>query len=492
MKNEPLFDLIKSLSQTEKTYFRKWAKSFSSKPSNYLELFDAIESQKRYDETKLKETVGNRYFAQYKKHLNTKLLESLRLYHSANSIEAEINAYIQNFEILKGKGLIYAAQKALSKAKKSAIKHQRLADQIKIGKYEGTLIKETDNLDQLNQHFLAYQSSAAEIHTEILKQIDLEQLHVAMVKWNKSLEWVRTDEELIELDAIVQGSSQFNQIQETRVAEIQRQYVIGLRHYFLGDFIKSYSSFNKQFQLFLADSSLRLDQFNFIRCIANNALLSIFTTNHQFATHFNRLKSAQISDPSAVHYQSILIVLLQLMQHCKDKQYKLACSWMEINSDEIGQFNKRVVGQNIMYNEFTLMSFYMVNAYLGNGQPKLALKAINNYLNNAQKTLKQDSFVLARIINLLVHVELNNLDLLDYELDATYKYLKSKKRIHPFEEASIKFVRNVINRSSSKEFGVYLDQYHNDLSKVRTMKYEQVVFEFFDFLGWIDRVREKA
>ena len=85
MKNEPLFGLIKSLNQTEKTYFRKHAKRFGSVSLNYMRLFELIEKQNTYDEAILKIEVGKKHFSQYKKHLYEKLKEALRAYHSSGS-----------------------------------------------------------------------------------------------------------------------------------------------------------------------------------------------------------------------------------------------------------------------------------------------------------------------------------------------------------------------------------------------------------------------
>ncbi|MFT7615190.1 MAG: hypothetical protein ACI9J3_004180, partial [Parvicellaceae bacterium] len=59
---------------TEKSYFRKRSKSFTGGKSQYLLLFDEISAVEIYDEQKLKSKIGEKHFAQYKKHLHSKVL----------------------------------------------------------------------------------------------------------------------------------------------------------------------------------------------------------------------------------------------------------------------------------------------------------------------------------------------------------------------------------------------------------------------------------
>ena len=48
-----LFDLVKSLSKSEKRFF-KLSSSLQTGEKNYLQIFDAIEKQPNYDEAALK------------------------------------------------------------------------------------------------------------------------------------------------------------------------------------------------------------------------------------------------------------------------------------------------------------------------------------------------------------------------------------------------------------------------------------------------------
>ncbi len=62
--SEELFNLIKSLSKSEKRFF-KLSSSLQSGEKNYLKIFDAIDDQSVYDEHALKESFKNEKFIKH-------------------------------------------------------------------------------------------------------------------------------------------------------------------------------------------------------------------------------------------------------------------------------------------------------------------------------------------------------------------------------------------------------------------------------------------
>ncbi len=59
LKKEALFELIHSLTKSEKRQFKLMSLLHSGDKS-YLKLFDEIEKQKKYDEEKIKENIKKR------------------------------------------------------------------------------------------------------------------------------------------------------------------------------------------------------------------------------------------------------------------------------------------------------------------------------------------------------------------------------------------------------------------------------------------------
>ena len=108
-KNEELFFLIKSLSKSEKRYFK--VSIPHTENAEYLQLFDAIDRQKTFDEEAIKSQFMDKAFVNQlttiKNYLKNKIFQSLRSFHSKLSVNTELLDIIRNVEILYHKGLCY-------------------------------------------------------------------------------------------------------------------------------------------------------------------------------------------------------------------------------------------------------------------------------------------------------------------------------------------------------------------------------------------------
>ena len=172
-----LFNLIKSLTKSEKRFF-KLSSSLQSGDKNYLKIFDIIDKQAVYDEVGIKkEFEGERFvkhFPSEKNHLYKLILKSLRAYYSDNSINAVLNQEIKNIEILYRKALYKECDKFLRRAKKMAKQHEKFYYWFELIRVEKMLLEEsfeegifTRSLDDLiieEQEVIAKLRNLAEYH----------------------------------------------------------------------------------------------------------------------------------------------------------------------------------------------------------------------------------------------------------------------------------------------------------------------------------------
>ncbi len=123
---ELLFELIKSLSKSEKRYFKIFT-AVHKEGNNYVMLFDAIQTQEEYDEASLLNQFKNedfvRQFSVAKNYLLTLILKSLTSHHQRAKKSMELNEYLSQIEILYWKGLYTLSYKKIKQAKKIAEKY---------------------------------------------------------------------------------------------------------------------------------------------------------------------------------------------------------------------------------------------------------------------------------------------------------------------------------------------------------------------------------
>lgn len=118
--NDHLFELIHSMSSSEKRYFKRNALIAKDADANYLKLFDALNKMKAYDEKALKKKGFVKHLASERKYLYEAILRSLRNYSSEESVRAQIYDLILDADNLYKRGLYDQSEKRLKKAHRLA------------------------------------------------------------------------------------------------------------------------------------------------------------------------------------------------------------------------------------------------------------------------------------------------------------------------------------------------------------------------------------
>ncbi len=87
---DPLFQLIKSLTKAEKRYFKLHVnKQTAGEDTKFLKLFDLIDKQKDYDESKILQkdkSIKSQQFSNLKAHLYKQILQNLARLNSDEDI----------------------------------------------------------------------------------------------------------------------------------------------------------------------------------------------------------------------------------------------------------------------------------------------------------------------------------------------------------------------------------------------------------------------
>jgi hypothetical protein len=120
-----LFILIKSLTKSEKRYFKRFCTIYSKeRQNNYLLLFNAIAEQKEYDELQIKSKFRNEKFVKQlnvlKVYLYRLIVKSLRQFYTTNDKDLILQDLIAHALILIKKRLYDECYRIINKAKETA------------------------------------------------------------------------------------------------------------------------------------------------------------------------------------------------------------------------------------------------------------------------------------------------------------------------------------------------------------------------------------
>lgn len=131
-KRDKLFQLVRSLTKTEKRYFSIYTQLHAKSENNdYLKLFREFERQETLDESRIKQNLaGERLLEHYavtKSYLYDLILKAMRSY-SKHSEDKRVLDLIQDVEFLASKGIFDQALQLLFKAKEMAEENGLLAN----------------------------------------------------------------------------------------------------------------------------------------------------------------------------------------------------------------------------------------------------------------------------------------------------------------------------------------------------------------------------
>ena len=107
-------------------------------------------------------------------------------------------------------------------------------------------------------------------------------------------------------------------------------------------------------------------------------------------------------------------------------------------------------------------------------------------MNDNEQQLRQDIYSSSRLLNLLIHYELGNYDLLEYTVKSAFRYLNKSPKDYKVDNLIIKHIRKLARLGPPQSNIKALKEMRAELIDVFETSSERVVLDYFDFLAWLD------
>ena len=130
--------------------------------------------------------------------------------------------------------------------------------------------------------------------------------------------------------------------------------------------------------------------------------------------------------------------------------------------------------------------FNVAVVFFALGDFTLSLRWLNRLLNDTDLDANQDIHALARILDLVVHLEMGNKELIPYTLRSVLRYLEIRKRMFRFETLFLEFIKKIARSRNETDTLTSFTELQQELKLIAEDSYEKQVFEQFDFLSWVD------
>lgn len=484
-----LFDLIKSLTKSEKRFF-KLHSALQSGDKNYLRIFDAIDKQRSYDEDGLKKQFGKEQFVKHfpseKNHLYKLILKALRAYHSESSVSGILKQEIKNIEILYDKALYSECNKTLHRAKRIARENERFYYWFELLNWEKMLLEEAYESGEFTKDLDALIEEERDV---IEKLRNLASYHILYSKINhvfRSGGYVRTEEE----HAMVEEISEHPLIKGKNTALSRRAaticfYTQGFCQWAKRDWALSFEKFARVKQILDENPLIKADlPKRYIRTL--HYLIQCQIELGQFKEARDSIRSMRALEGTE-GFSGI-----QIHVHVFNASY---LSELRLN-ERMGEHAKALelvpkvlagieeLGPRL-HKEYELEFYFNLAAvHFGGGEVNKSLFWLNKVLNDPEPTLRQDLFTYARLFNLVVHYELGNFDLLEYIVRSTHRFLSKKQRAHQIETLLIEQVKKLARATDPALKRSLFKDLRDQMVKVLKDPNESLALKYFDFLAW--------
>jgi hypothetical protein len=484
-----LFDLIRTLTKSEKRFF-KMQSSLQSGDKNYVRLFDLIEKMEDYDEELVKKTFKGEKFIKHlpseKNHLYKLILKSLRSYYSETSIANSLKQEIKNIEILYNKGLFDECTKFIERAKKLALRYEKFYYLFELISWEKTLLEESFE----NGRFIDLDGLIREEKEVLDKLQNLTAYHVLYSKINyvfRSGGYSRTEENTQIINEIVEHPliKGKNTALSNRAATIC-YYTQAFCNVAKGNTALALEKYQRVMQILDSNEDLRTDLAKryirtlsqIIQCFLESKQITEAQKHIELLEQLSKVEGFDTPDASArIHTELILSNLKKYVHTGKFSEGATAMvSELELINPEDSTLHKEIALR---------MYYYMAYLSFGSGQYNKSLQWLNRVINDNENDLRQDLYGYARLFNIVVHYELGNNELLEYTIKSTARYLQKRNRDFEIEKLILDQFKKLIRLRTAVSKKDQLFDFREKLNNLARNEDGKALLRYFDFNAWI-------
>lgn len=482
-----MFNLVKSLSGSEKRYFKIFVSAQGGKDNKYLQLFDAIEAQEAFDDETLmasvygKEPIQSRKYSELKAYLYDLILRSLQSYDEKSSAGHRLRNMMQGVQVLFRRSLFDDCKGRLAKAKKLAYRYEQFNTVLEVLEWEKKAAYAEMDIDFLDEELgrIAREEGLALDQLRVIS--GYRNIFFTMLVNIRKHTVVRREEQKRRLKEIMESPL----LQDYKLANSHTARVIYHRIYSIYYFAASdQQGFYRKNQELIAlmesePHMLKEDVSEYISALSN-LIRSCGEMGRLEEMEKNLEKLYQVAPRSLDD---------ELKIHRQYYQAKLSLCMLKGAFDEGVRILNRHLKERRRFEQslFESHTFYYIYFYItfGAGEYSRALDFLNQWLSLPNTVERQDLQSMSRILNLMVHYELGNFDLLESLIRSTYRFLKKRNELDDMERKTINLIRKLVEAPSKKmlkeDFNRFKEQFEGLSQQAGTPRlYTNAVVAWFE------------
>ena len=498
-----LFELIKSLSKSEKRYFKLFS-SIHKGEKNYLKLFDSIDRQQEYyNEAIIRKEFSREKFIKHlpkeKNYLYQLILKSSESYHS--NIDMEMKSNLNHIQFLFEKGLYKQCEKIIAKAKQLARKYEKHLPLLEVLNWELVLWglqtfegKKEKDIEKLFREMFDIKDT-----WKNAKEYQLLRSRIAINSFSEGQ--IREDAQLVA----------YKKIMNHRLLKVENKalsYLAKISFYnckssyfsIRGDFINTHSYAQKLVTLMEAHPhQIQENPQSYINALYNLIICQDDIKKYKEALlSIHKLKAINTQSENLKSQLFYLANTTELSIYANTGEFDKGLDLITQIADEISSKSDiKFLNRNLQ------LYYYIVIIYFSTRNYTAANIYLNKILNQKITDIRNDIQCFARILSLIVHYELGHDDLLEYIEKSAHRFLDKKNSLYKVETSILDFMRNKVPKIITPHDKIKaFKKLKIDMEQITKDPFEKKALEYFDFISWLESkienksfaeiVREKA
>ncbi len=479
-----LFELIKSLNKSEKRYFKLYS-SLQKGNKTYLRIFDLIDKMKEYDEGILKVKFKKEKFSKHlpftKRYLYNNIIKSLLAFNNEKSVENNLIEELKKIKLLYNRSLFKQAGIALAKAKTLARKYERDYIYFELVRMEIQALKRS-------RYGINIEDSVFEEEKFIVEKIQrlysYSKLYVNAANLRLRHGFLRAGGSYEILENTLKNE----------LSDINKNLSVKEKYHHLSSFVRISSlKGDTQTMLSYAKDVLQLIEQNPEPFEDDNSLqliqayMDIFypmlklNRFKEYEYYLQRLKS--IKPKSEVDEVNIFINICfsEIVKFLAKAQYKEGIKFIKYVEEGLEKYRGK-----IHRDEESALFYNISRIYIGAAEYEKALEYSNRVLSYQLTEIRPDIYCYAKILNLIIHYELGNDELLGYLIRSVYKLLKRREKLYRLESLLLGFLRKLPAMETNDDFMDTLVLFRKEMLLINEDPFEKNAFIYFDFISWVE------
>ncbi len=487
---DALFQLVQSLERSEKRNFKLYMnRNSASGDLKIVQLFDALDKMKQYDEESLLKknpSLQKQQLSNLKAHLYHEVLASLRLLKQQENIDLQLHEQLDFARLLYNKGLYHQSLRILDRVKELARANNQVTYILQVlfleKKIESLHITRSmqDRADRLT-------AEVEEVNCRLTTIGILSNLSLQLYSWYIKNGHARNEKDTAALDAffkheVIQRSKDYKSFYE-------RLYLYQCYCWYAfitQDFLMYYRYCQKWVDLFDADPKMiEIETAHYIKGMHNLMSAHFDLRNYQkFNDAIGAFEKFSLTAVIQENQNNLIqtfvyLTTAKLNKHFMEGTFTEGLSLVPYIMDKIKEYE-------LYLDRHRVLVFYykIASLYFGSGDHGKSIDYLNKIIN-WKVDLRTDLQCYARLLHLIAHYELRNFDLLEYLLKSVYRFMSKMENLSTVEEEIFSFLRKSF-RLSPRQLKPQFETLLSSLKPLEKNRLESRAFMYLDIISWLE------